>query len=106
MKNKKLLKKIFTKEELLKFKKYNRLLGYNIPYDLINRSYQRYLKNIDGYIALNHYPKYWFGKNRDIFCNAVKFYIEAKLMDFTPQFGTRGFVNLEIVKVSKIEQWL
>lgn len=105
-KNRIMLKKIFTKEELLTMRKYPRLLAYKIPYDIVNRAYNRYIKNIDDYILKNGYPLYWFGKNRDVFSCAVRLYIESKKNNYTFDFGTRGYIQIEIVKVSGLDKYL
>ena len=101
-----MLKKIFTKDQLLILKKYDRLLAYNIPYDVINRAYKRYIKNVDEYILMRGYPSYWFGKDECIFCNAVKIYINSKEYNHTFEFGTFGYTNIEIVKISGIDKYL
>jgi len=105
-KTKLMLKKIFTKEQLLILKKYNRLLGYNIPYNVINRAYKRYIKNVSEYILMRGYPLYWFGKDECTFCNAVKIYINAKENNHKFEFGTFGYTNIEIAKISGIDKYL
>ncbi|MDD4779139.1 MAG: hypothetical protein PHT02_00850 [Tissierellia bacterium] len=100
------MRRIFTKDQLLVYKKYSRLLSYNIPYDIINRAYKRYLKNIDEYIEKNGYPEYWFSKNKVTFCNAVKIYIVTKEDNHIFKFGSRGYTQIEIVKVSGIDKYL
>jgi hypothetical protein len=101
-----MLKKIFTKDQLLVWKKYNRLLAYDIPYAVINRAYHRYVKNIDDYASINGYSRHWFSKDINRFCNAVKVYIESKKEGYEYRFGTRGYINMEIVKVSEIDKIL
>lgn len=105
-KNQIMLKKEFTKDQLLMIKKYPRLLAYNIPYAILNRAYERYLKNIDEYILNNRYPSYWFSRDRDSFCIAVKTYIISKQEGYVYQFGTRGYTNIEIVKLSGLDKYI
>jgi hypothetical protein len=100
------MRRNFTKDQLLVFKKYSRLFSYNIPYDIINRAYKRYLLSIDEYIKENRYPEYWFSKDKVSFCNAVKTYIVTKEEKHEFEFGTRGFTNIEKVKVSGIDKYL
>jgi hypothetical protein len=101
-----MLKKSFTKDELLKLKKYPRLIAYKIPYAVIHRAYKRYLKNIEDYILYNGYPPFWFRKDNTTFCNAVKTYIMAKKDNHKFKFGTMGYTNIEIVKVSGINKFI
>jgi hypothetical protein len=105
------LKRIFTKQELLKLRKYKRLMAYDIPYDVINRAYNRYLKNINFerfiYVDSNRYPQWWFGKDRDTFCNAVKLYIECKKANYpTFKYKTIGDTKMAIVKLSGLNKLL
>ena len=101
-----MLKKIFTKEELLVMKKYPRLLAYKIPYDIVNRAYNRYIKSIDDYILRKGYSSYWFGKNKDVFTCAVRLYIVSKKDNYTFDFGTRGYTQIEMVQVSGLNKYL
>ena len=104
--NKIMLKNTFTKQELLTLKKYPRLLSYNIPYNIINRAYERYIANIDDYVLINGYPKHWFSKDVVSFCNAVKTYIVYKQENYDYKFGTTGYTNIEKVKVSGLDKYL
>lgn len=105
-KTKIMMKKIFTKDELLKYKKYDRLIAYNIPYSVINRAYKRYLKNIEEYILHRGYPSEWFNKDSISFCRAVKLYIEVRKQNHTFKFGTMGYSDMEIVKASEIDKYI
>lgn len=100
------LKKMFTKEQLLFIKKFQQLLAYNLSYPMVIRAYKRYVKNIDDYILMNGYPLYWFRKDKRTFAYAVKLYIEAKKADYTYKVGTRGYVQMEIVKVSGLDKYI
>lgn len=100
------LKKMFTKEQLLFIKKFQQLLAYDLSYPIVIRAYKRYIKNIDNYILMNGYPLYWFSKNKRTFACAVKLYIEAKKAGYTYNYGTRGYVQQEIVKVSELDKYL
>jgi hypothetical protein len=105
-KTKIMMKKIFTKDELLKYKKYDRLLAYNIPYAVINRAYNRYLENIEDYILYRGYPSEWFKKDSITFCRAVKSYIIARKENHKFKFGTMGYTSIEIIKVSGISKYI
>lgn len=105
-KTKIMLKKIFTKDELLKYKKYDRLISYNIPYAVINRAYNRYLKNIGDYILYKGYPSEWFRKDSITFCRSVRLYIEARKQNHSFKFGTMGYSNMEIIKASGIDKYI
>jgi hypothetical protein len=101
-----MLKRTFTKDQLLVMKKYNQLLAYNIPYILLNRGYNRYLKNIGDFILKQRYPPYWFPKDRKSFCYAVKLYIEAQKEKYDYRPGTTGYTKIEMVKVSGLNKYL
>src|SRR5690554_2660481 len=101
-----MLKEVFTKDQLLVLKRYSRLLSCNIPYAIINRAYKRYLSKVDDYVLINWHPKHWFSKDRDVFCNAVRTYIASKEKDYQYKFGTRGYVSVEIVKLSGLDKYL
>lgn len=109
-KDKIMLKNHFTKDQMLINKKYPRLLGiaieHNIPYATINRAYKRYLSRRDDYILINRYPNWWFRTDKDAFCHAVHVYAVAKEYGKEYNFGTRGFVNVEIVKLSGLDKFI
>jgi len=100
------LKKVYSKNELLLLRKYPYLVVNNPSYEILNRAYKRYIKNIDDYVLLNGYPSHWFSKSRRTFCNAVKTYIEAKKAGYTYDNGTNGYIWIEIVKVSGFNKYL
>lgn len=101
------LRKIFSKQELLVYKKYPRLIGYKIPYELINRAYKNYLKNIDKLIKEHQYPSYWFfGRDRDKFSLAIKTYIVSTKDQYHYQIGTRGYTNIQIAKISGLDKYI
>ncbi len=104
--NKILMKKHFTKDQLLILKKYNRLLILDIPYAVINRAYKRYVKNIDEFIFKTQYPKHWFSTNKDTFCVAIKSYIVAKDEGYEFKLHTRGWTNKIIAELSGIDKYL
>lgn len=93
-----MLKKIFSKDELLMYKKFPWVMAYNIPYDLMIRAYRRYLKNIDEYINTKGYPSYWFSKDRRTFSNAVRLFIESKIHNYIYSEGTRGIHKLRSLR--------
>lgn len=106
-----MLKRRFTKNELLIMKKYPKLFTmcaykYKIPYAVLNRAYTRYLRKVDDYILISRYPNWWFSKNKDTFCCAVHNYIAAKEHGKEYDFGTRGFVNVEMVKLSRLDKFI
>lgn len=101
------LRKLFNKQQLLVYKKYPRLMGYNIPYELINRAYKRYLKNIDKLIEEHQYPSYWFfGRDRDKFSLAIKTYIVSTKDQYHYQTGIRGYTNMQIAKISGLDKYI
>lgn len=101
-----MLKETFTKDQLLVLKRYNRLLACDIPYAVINRAYKRYLSKVDEYVLINEYPNHWFSKSKDVFCNAVRTYIMSQEVNHKYAFGARGYVQVEIVRLSEIDKYL
>lgn len=99
-------KKYFTKQELLVLKKYPGLIYYNIPYNIINRAYYRYLRNLDDYLINYNYPKHWFSKDRMMFCTAIMTYIASKKENYTYNLYTRGWTAVEITKLSGLDKYL
>lgn len=104
--NKLMLKKLFAKDQLLIMNKFPSLLAYDIPYPIIKRAYNRYLKNIDNYLLVKGYPSYWFSKDKRIFGYTVKLYIESKKISHEYKFGSRGYTQIEIVKLSGLDKYL
>lgn len=104
--NKIIHKKFFTKQEILTMNKYPHLLAYDIPYDVINRAYKRYIKSLNKYLSKNDYPRYWFKKDKREFSIAIKTYIESKQNNHIFKPYTRGWVAIEIAKLSKIDKYL
>jgi len=107
--NQMMIKKHFTKDEQLLLKKYPRLMSCGISYPVVNRAYKRYLSRLDEYMVMHKYPKWWFSKDKDAFCNAVYLYICAKEsrdggVEYI--FGTRGFAQVEMVKLSGLDKFL
>lgn len=99
-------KKYFTKQELLILKKYPRLIYYGIPYNVINRAYCRYLRNLNSYLMDYNYPEHWFSKDRMMFCIAIKTYIESKKENHIYNLCTRGWTAVEITKLSGLDKYL
>jgi len=99
-------KECFTKQQILILKKYPKLIAYDIPYDIINRAYNRYLKNLDEYLLINNYPKHWFSKDKDSFCNSIKTYMVLKEESYECNLYTRGWTANEIVKLSGIDKYI
>ena len=101
-------KKHFSKQQLLVWKKYPHLIVYDIPYPIINRAYDRYLKNLNYYEKINNnsLPHYYRVDKKSFSCS-VKMYIERKKGNYQqPRFGTRGFVSLAIAKASAIGKYI
>lgn len=96
----------FTKQQLLILKKYSRLLAYDIPYDIINRAYNRYLKNLDEYLLINNYPKYWFNKDKDSFCTSIITYMALKKENHKCNLFTRGWTAVEVTKLSGLDKYI
>lgn len=105
-KNRLMLRKTFSKDELKMYKKFRWIMTYNIPYAMMVRAYRRYLKNIEQYIIEKGYPSYWFSKDKRTFSNAVKLYIESNFNNYIYSEGTRGYTQIEIVKVSWLDKYL
>jgi hypothetical protein len=99
-------KDCFTKQQLLILKKYSRLLSYDMPYDIINRGYGRYLRNLNDYLMVNNYPKHWFCKDKDSFCNSIRTYIVLKEENHECNLYTRGWTANEITKLSGLDKYI
>lgn len=98
--------KYFTKQEILILKNYRYLLVYDLPYDVINRGYKRYVERLDDYIFEYRYPKHWFSKNKESFSLAVKTYIESKKENYIFNLYTRGWTAIEVVKLSGLDKYI
>lgn len=84
-------------------------MSSGISYPVVNRAYKRYLSRLDEYLEINKYPKWWFSKDKDVFCNAVYLYIcakESREGGIEYSFKTRGFVQVEIVRLSGLDKFL